>query len=193
MLVLSKALTTKPIASVQSGHRVAVSGAMLIDPRNLKVFAFHASTPQKQDLVLHAEDIRGVTPQGLIIDDNDQLMSFDDDLVRLKEVNEINFHLIDKPVYTEHKKKIGKVTDFVTETEGFMITKLHVNRSLAKSFGVSQLIINRSQIVQVTDDKIIVKSTAIKEKSGGLKQTFFGKSPSLNANTIKSNSSETGQ
>lgn len=190
MLVLKKALENKPIASVQSGHRVAMSGDMIIDPRNLKVFAFHATTPQKQDLVLHTEDIRGVTPQGLIIDDNDQLMSFDDDLVRLKEVSEINFQLIDKPVYTEHKKKLGKVSDFVTETDGFIIMKLHVNRSIAKSLGVSQLIIDRSQIVQVTDDKIIVKSTAIKEKSTSLKQTFFGKAPSLGTNPIESNSTQ---
>ncbi len=186
MLVLMKALENKPVASVQSGHRVATTGEMIIDPRNLKIFAFHVSTPQRQDLVLHTEDIRGVTPQGLIIDDNDQLMNPDEDLVRLKKVTDINFKLIDKPVYTENKKKLGKVADFVTETEGFMIMKLHVNRSMAKSFGTSQLIIDRSQIIQVTDDKIIVKSTAIKEKSGSLKQALFGKPLSLGADPIKS-------
>jgi len=186
MLVLKKALENKPIASVQSGHRVAVSGEMIIDPRNLKIFAFHVSSPQKQDLVLHTEDIRGVTPQGMIIDDNDQLMSFDDDLVRLKKVTDINFKLIDKPVYTEHKKKIGKVVDFVTETDGFQIMKLHVTRPLVKSLGTSQLIIDRSQIVQVTDDKIIVKSTAVKDKSGSLKQAFLGKPLSLSADPMKS-------
>ncbi len=186
MLVLMKALENKPVASVQSGHRVATTGEMIIDPRNLKIFAFHVSTPQRQDLVLHTEDIRGVTPQGLIIDDNDQLMNPDEDLVRLKKVTDINFKLIDKPVYTENKKKLGKVADFVTETEGFMIMKLHVNRSMAKSVGTSQLIIDRSQIIQVTDDKIIVKSTAIKEKSGSLKQALFGKPLSLGADPIKS-------
>lgn len=188
MLVLRKALENKPIASVQSGHRVAVSGEMIIDPRDLKIFAFYVSTPQKQELVLHAEDIRSVTPQGMIIDDNDQLMSFDDDLVRLKKVTDINFKLIDKPVYTENKKKIGKVVDFVTETEGFIIMKLHVARSLVKSFGTSQLIIDRSQIVQITDDRVIVKSTAIKDKSGSLKQTLLSKPVSLVADPIKSDS-----
>ncbi len=186
MLVLRKALENKPIASVQSGHRVAISGEMIIDPRDLKIFAFYVSTPQKQELVLHAEDIRSVTPQGMIIDDNDQLMSFDDDLVRLKKVTDINFKLIEKPVYTENKKKIGKVVDFVTETEGFIIMKLHVNRSMVKSLGVSQLIIDRSQIIQITDDKIIVKSTAIKEKAGNLKQSLFGKSLALGTDPIKS-------
>ncbi len=190
MLVLKNALENKSVASVQSGHRVAVTEGIIIDPRDLKIFAFNVSSPQKQGLVLHTEDIRSVTPQGFIIDNNDQLMIFDDDLVRLKEVADINFKLIDKPVYTEHKKKIGKVVDFVTETDGFQIMKLHVARSLVKSLGTSQLIIDRSQIVQVTDDKIIVKSTAVKDKAGSLKQAFLGKPLSLGADSIKSESKD---
>jgi len=188
MLVLKKALENKPVASVQSGHRVAMTEGMIIDPRDMRIFAFHVSSPQDQNLVLHAEDIRSVTPQGMVIDDNDQLMSFDDDLVRLKKVTDIGFKLIDKPVYTENKKKLGKVADFVTETDGFIIMKLHVNRSMAKSFATSQLIIDRSQIVQVTDDRIIVKSTAVKEKSGSLRQALFGKPLNLGADSIKSDS-----
>ncbi len=188
MLVLINALENKPIASVQSGHRVALSGEMIIDPRNLKIIAFHVSTPQKQDLVLHTEDIRGVSPQGFVIDNNDQLMNFDGDLVRLKEVVGIDFHLLDKLVYTENDKKIGKVADFVTETDGFMIVKLHVNRSMVKSFNNAQLIIDRSQIVQVTDDRIVVKSTATKEKSRSLKHSLLGKPLSLSADQLESSS-----
>ncbi len=188
MLVLKNALDNKPIASIQSGHRVAVSGEMILDPRDLKVFAFHASMPNSDNLVLHTEDIRSITPQGIVIDNNDQLMSLDDDLVRLKKVTDINFQLLDKLVYTEDRKKLGKVSNFVVEIEGFLIMKLYVARSMMKSLGTSQLIIDRSQVVQVTDDKIIVKSTAIKERSGSLKQAFFGKSLSLSADPIKSDS-----
>lgn len=186
MLVLQNALQNKPIASVQSGHQVATVGEMIIDPRSLKIFAFYVLAPQQQNLVLHTEDIRNVTPQGLVIDNNNQLMNFDDDLVRLKEVTDINFQLADKPVYTENKNKLGKVMDFVVETDGFLIVKLHISRSMIKSFGVSQLIVDRSQIIQITDDKIIVKSTAIKEKSSSLKQTLLGKPLSLEADPIKS-------
>jgi len=186
MLVLNNALDNKPIASIQSGHRVAISGEMILDPRDLKVFAFHASMPSEEDLVLHTEDIRSVTPQGIVIDNNDQLMHFDEDLVRLKKVSDIDFQLLGKPVYTENNKKLGKVTDFVVETEGFEIMKLHVGRSVVKSLGTAQLIIDRSQVVQVTDRKIIVKSATIKEKSSNLKQTFFGKPLSLSADPIKS-------
>jgi len=121
MLILSGALTGKPIASVQSGHKVATTAEMIIDPRNLKVFAFKVNSPKSPNLILHTDDVRSVTPQGLVIDNNNQLMTFDEDLVRLKEIAEINFVLINKPVYTENKKKIGKVVDFVTETQDFMI------------------------------------------------------------------------
>ena len=188
MMVLSSALKNKPVASVQSGHKVATTADMIIDPRNLKVFAFKVTSPKSPNLVLHTEDVRNVTPQGLVIDHNNQLMTFDEDLVRLNEVAKINFVLIDKPVYTDDKKKIGKVSDFATETQDFMIMKLHVTRSLFKSFGSSQLIIDRSQIVQITDDRIVVKSTALKEKVTDIKTAVLGKPASLSPESIKTES-----
>ncbi len=188
MLVLSGALTGKPVASVQSGHKVATTAEMIIDPRNLKIFAFRVDSPKSSELILHTEDVRSVTPQGLVIDNNNQLMTFDEDLVRLKEVAEINFALVDKPVYTEDKKKIGKVMDFVTETQDFMIMKIHVSRPLMKSFGSSQLIIDRSQIVQITDDRIVVRSTALKEKAADIKSAVLGKTARLSPESIKTES-----
>lgn len=179
----------KPVASIQSGHRVAVVRGLILDPRNMKVFALTVDSPNLgSNLVVHTEDIRNIDHQGIIIDNNDQLMSADDDLVRLKEVTEIDFKLLGKSVYTEKGKKLGKVADFVVDTDTFMIMKIHVERSLVKSFSTSQLIIDRSQIVKVTDQRIIVKSTSKKSKSFSLKETFFGKNLSLSPDQSKSSS-----
>lgn len=179
----------KPVASIQSGHRIAVVEDLIIDPKNLKIFAVTVTSPNLgSNLVLHTEDIRDVNQQGLIVDNNDQLMTFDDDLVRLKEITEIDFQLLKKGVYTETGKKLGKIADFVVDTDSFMIMKIHVDRSIAKSFGTSQLIIDRSQIVKVTDQRVIVKSTAKKTKSLSFKETFFGKNMSLSPDQTKTNS-----
>jgi uncharacterized protein YrrD len=186
MLLLSNNLLNKTVASVQSGHRVAVTTGVVIDPRNLRVFALTVSTNQGQNMILHSEDIRGISPKNLIIDDNDQLMDPDDNLVRLKEVMDIKFQLINKPVHTEAGTRLGKVTDFVVQTEGFMIVKLHIGRSMMRSFSAAELIIDRSQIVQVTDTKIVVKSAVVKAKAKGLKQLFLGKSPNLSTNAAES-------
>lgn len=189
MLVLSNIFMGKPVASIQSGHRIAVVEDLIIDPKNLKIFAVTVTSPNLgSNLVLHTEDIRDVNQQGLIVDNNDQLMTFDDDLVRLKEITEIDFQLLKKGVYTETGKKLGKIADFVVDTDSFMIMKIHVDRSIAKSFGTSQLIIDRSQIVKVTDQRVIVKSTAKKTKSLSFKETFFGKNMSLSPDQTKTNS-----
>ncbi len=189
MLVLSNSFSNKPIASVQSGHRVAVVQNIIIDPKDLKIFALTVDSPNLgANLVIHTEDIRDFNHQGIVIDDNDQLMAFSDDLVRLKKVSEINFQLIGKSVYTENGKKLGKVSEYVVDTDSFFITKLHVNRSVAKSFGTSQLIIDRSQVVKVTDRRVVVKSTAKKAKSLSFKQTFFGKNMALSPDSTKANS-----
>jgi len=180
MLVLHNNFIGKPVASIQSGHRVAITRDLLIDPRDMRIFALIVDSPNLgTNLVIHSEDIRDFNHQGIIIDTNDQLMEFDDDLVRLKNVADINFQLTNKKVYTETGKKLGKVSDYVVDTTDFLITKIHVNRSVAKSLGTSELIIDRSQIVKVTDHKIIVKSTAKKVKSSSFKEMFLGKSMSL--------------
>ena len=192
MLVLGNIFIGKPIASIQSGHRVATVRDLILDPRNMKVFALNVDSPNLgSNLILHTEDIRDINHQGIVIDNNDQLMTFDDDLVRLKEVARIDFKLLGKSVYTENGKKLGKVSEFVVDTDTFLITKLHVDRSLIKSLGTSQLIIDRSQIVKVTDRRIIVKSTTKKAKSFSLKETFFGKNMSLSPGQSKSSSKAT--
>ncbi len=189
MLVLSNSFTDKPVASIQSGHRVAVVQNQIIDPKDLKIFALTVDSPNLgTNLVVHTEDIRDFNHQGIIVDSNDQLMTFDDDLVRLKKVAEINFHLIGKSVYTENGKKLGKVSEYVVDTDSFFITKLHVNRSMAKSFGSSQLIIDRSQVVKVTDRRVVVKSTSKKVKSFSFKEMFVGKGMSLSPDQTKANS-----
>jgi uncharacterized protein YrrD len=181
MLFLSKSFEQKPIASVQSSHRIGVLGNSIIDPRNLKIVAFFAnSRALGENLVLHTSDIREFSPAGAIIDNNDQLMTLDDDLVRLKKVVEYDFSLIDKPVYSEDKRRLGKVTDYAIDNESFFVVKLYVSRPVVKSLGVSQLIIDRTQIVSVTDAKVIVRSGRIKQPATTkVRQTLFGKSAAL--------------
>ena len=174
MLVLGNNFESKPVASIQSGHRVAVVTSIIIDPRNLMIFAFRVEDTQRESLILHSEDVRNVDTRGIIIDNNDQLMEPDDDLVRLQDVLNINFVLLGKNVFTEDGKKLGKVSNFVVDTDDFLIRKLHIARSLTRSMSSSELIIDRKQVVQVTDDRIVVASTAIKAKETGLKQIFFG-------------------
>ncbi len=69
---------------------------------------------------------------------------------------ELNFVVIDKAVHTTDKKRLGKVTDYAVDISSMYIQKIYVGQSVLKSFSGGQLSIDRSQITEVTNSKIVV-------------------------------------
>lgn len=82
MLMLSNKLYGQPILSLRSGSKVGKTIEPIINPANLKILGWWCQSPlYKFPIVLLAEDVREVSPRGLIIDDNDAL-SDPDELAR---------------------------------------------------------------------------------------------------------------
>lgn len=190
MLLLSTQINGAPVMSLQSGTKLGVIGDPIIDPRKLQVVAYYVLGPRvSAPSVVHIDDIREYGPLGFIVDSADEVMQLDDDLVRLQEVIKFNYTLINKPVIDDLKKKLGKVSDYTLESESFLVQKLHVTQSVVKNFNSTDLIIHRSQIIEVTDSNILVRSATI-PKQMGLAQALnpFRKSPGLAADSMKSDS-----
>ncbi len=142
--------------SLRTGQQVGTATQPIINPNNLKIEGFYCTDRfEKGDLVLLYQDIRDIIPQGFVVDDHDVLTA-PDELIRLKEVLEIGFSLIGKQVVTTSQVHVGKVSDFATEIETMYIQKIYVARSLLKSFSTGNLGIDRSQINEITDRKIII-------------------------------------
>ena len=80
------------------------------------------------------------------------------ELVRLKDIMDIGFELLGKQVVTANKEKVGKVVDFATELSTMYVQKLYVGQSLLKNLAGGNLGIDRGQIVEITDKRIIVQS-----------------------------------
>ncbi len=164
MLMTSGSLRNRPIMSLRSGTQVATAIEPIIDPHNLKILGWWCQAPKsKEQLVLLAEDVRERMPSGLAINDEDALSALTD-LVRHHEILNIKFQLIDKPVKTK-RQKLGKVSDF-TYDDSMFVKKLYVSRSLVKVFTSEDvLMIDRSQILEVTDSYILVDEADAKETS----------------------------
>ena len=142
--------------SLRTGQQVATALEPIINPNNLKVEGFYCTDRfSKEELILLYQDIRDIIPQGFVVDDHDVLTSANE-LVRLKEIMQTGFTLIGKPVVTVGKNRIGKVNDYATEMETFYIQKLYVSQSVFKSFTGGNLGVDRNQINEITDKKIII-------------------------------------
>lgn len=161
MLMLSKSLLNRPVVSLRSGGQIAVAEEPVINPHNLKILGWWCEAASGQAQVLLAEDVRDVTADGLAVNDEEDLSS-PDDLVRHKEILDIRFQLIDKPVRTK-RRKLGKVSDY-SYNDGMFVQKLYVVKPLRKVFTTEDtLIIDRTQILEVTDHYILVRDTEITE------------------------------
>lgn len=167
MLMLSSKLFDLPILSLRAGNRISTAVKPIIDPNNLKILGWWClDRREKHRTVLLTEDVREYSSRGLIVDDLDVLCD-PSDLTRHKEILDIDFELLNKPVKTKHRK-IGKVNDY-NYNEGMFVQKLYVSRPVINLLSNdSTLIIDRSQILEVTDTHILVKDTEIEDKATAL-------------------------
>ncbi len=156
MLVLSQTVFNRPVMSLRTGGQVAAAERPIINPNNLKIEGFYCSDHyNNQQLILLSQDIRDNIDQGLVVNDHDVLTEAHE-LVRLQEVLDINFVLIGKPVQTVSHEKVGKVSDFALDSSSFYIQKLYVSQNLLKSFSGGSLSVDRTQIHEITNRRIII-------------------------------------
>jgi sporulation protein YlmC with PRC-barrel domain len=156
MLILSSSLVSKSVLSLRTGSPIASVTAPIINPDNLKIEGFYCEDRfNKQSLILLYNDIREILPNGYVVNDH-EVLSEPDELVRLKKVLEINYDLIGKQVVTISKQRVGKISDFATETETMYIQKLYVAQSIFKSLTGGSLSIDRTQVNEITPRRVII-------------------------------------
>jgi uncharacterized protein YrrD len=163
MLILGSRLHDTPVMSLQTGTRLARTGKPIINPSNLRVMAYEVDGPllTEHPSFLRTDDIREMGTIGMIIDSTDELVGLHD-IIKLEKLHTQNFQLVGMPVIDEHDRKLGKVDDYTIETGDFIIQQLNVKRGIIKGITDTALLIHRSQITEINDKAIIVKSTAKK-------------------------------
>lgn len=153
-----------PIMSLRTGSLIATTTSFLINPNNLKVEGFFcqpSDAKRSTEVILLTQDIRDFVPQGIAVDDFEALTE-PGDLVRLKQYIDLRYDPIGKKVITLAKDNLGKVTDFAIDEQSFYIQKLYASQSIISSFSGGSLSIDRSQVNEITDRKIIIKDIAAK-------------------------------
>ncbi len=158
MLQLSGALVNRPVMSLRTGGQIAMTVAAIINPNNLKIEGFYCQDNQdkKRPLILLYQDIRDIIPKGIVVNDH-EVLAEPNDLVRMKKIMDINFELIGKPVVTTGKERLGKVNDYAAEVSTMYIQKLYVGQSILKSLTSGSLSVDRTQIVEITNRKIVIQ------------------------------------
>lgn len=159
MLLPDARLNNIPVMSLQTGAELARTERPIIDPRNLTIVAFELSGDTLDEIpsLLRVEDIRETGSMGFIIDSSDEFIGVDD-VIKIQQVYNFDFRLIDVPVLDNHKHKLGSVAGFTYDSLDFTIQQLNVKRPFLKSLTDTEKLVHRSQIVSVKDDAIVVRA-----------------------------------
>lgn len=157
MLRLSSTLVNQAVLSLRTGGQVALATEPIINPNNLKIEGFLCVDRfEKKQLILLSQDIRDRVGQGFVINDHEVLVE-SDEVIRLKPILELQFKLIGKPVVSVKKRRLGKINDYAVDDIALYVQKIYVSQSLIKSLSGGSLSIDRDQIVEITDRKIVVQ------------------------------------
>lgn len=166
MLILGSRIIGTPIMGLQTSSRLATIKEALIDPSNLKIVAYEidGSLLSERPSFLMINDIRELSEIGMIIDSNDEFIGIDD-VITVKKIYDLNFSLIGLNVIDQTNQKLGKIEDFSLDTDSFIIQQLNVKPSILKSFMTSDILIHRSQIIEINNETVIVRSSTKKVSS----------------------------
>jgi len=148
---------------LQTGTQLAITKLPIIDPSNLKIIAYEVDGPllTEKPSFIRVADVRELSGVGMIIDSNDEFIN-NKDVISIQKVYELNFKLIGLNVVNQTGQKLGKVSDYNLETDSFVIQQLNVKPGIFKSLSDTELLIQRSQIVEINNWNIIVKTAAKK-------------------------------
>lgn len=165
MLLTGSQLIDTPVMSLQTGKELARIHVAIVNPHNLSIIGYRLDGPHLDNdpSYLRTADIREMGSLGMIVDSSDEFV-VPEDIVTQKDIYELEYELEGKQVIDDHKKKVGKVADYVVDIDSFVIQQLVVKRPLLKSFSDDELLVHRSQIVEVNDTTIIIRTGEIKDK-----------------------------
>jgi len=163
MLLLGSRLNDTPIMSLQTGTKLASTKNAIIDPTNLKIVAYEVDGPMlnERPSLIRIADVRELSDVGMIIDSSDEFINASD-VISIEKIYKLGFKLLGLNVIDESKRKLGKVNDYSLDTSSFVIQQLSVSRGIIKSLSETEMLIHRSQIVEINDNAIIVRSAAKK-------------------------------
>lgn len=163
MLILGSRLNNTPVMSLQTGTRLAETQRPIIDPATLRILAYEVDGPllTEKPSFIRTNDIREYGRLGMIIDSTDELIGLED-VIQIQKIYNLQFSLMGIQVIDEHKRKLGKVDDYTLETGDFIIQQLNVRRGFLKGITDTGLLINRSQIIEINNNSIVVKAPSVK-------------------------------
>ncbi len=162
MFILAKQLSNLPVMSLQTGQSMAMTVRPLISMPNLETLALFCAQKRDSQRVVLMRDIRQFATDCIIVDSEDDLED-PAEIVRLSAALKAGFNPIGKLVVNESGVNLGRVDDFTINLDDFKVQKLYVQQSLMRSLLFNSLVIDRTQITDISPTRFTVRDAGVKQ------------------------------
>lgn len=149
-----------PVISEQAEGPVTLMKEPLISPEDGGILAIGLVGSKK---VISVRDIRKWDLEGIKITDETAIIDRDE-LLKLSEFSPAQTKIFTKDVIQEDGTLLGLVHDFVFDTEIGQLVQLYVVKKVFLFFTVEKRIIDYREIIEITEDAIVVKNDLRGEK-----------------------------
>lgn len=160
MLIYGSQFINMPVMSLRTGNQVATITKVIVNPYDLTIFAFKLAGRQldnPHDAYLLPADIREISRIGIIIDDSQEIIARTD-VIKLQQILDLNFELVNLPVIDKKRHRIGRVLDFTIIGDAMLVYQLIVKRPLLKDLLDPELTIQRTQIDKISQHQVVIKN-----------------------------------
>ncbi|NTW61465.1 hypothetical protein HGB24_02125 [Candidatus Saccharibacteria bacterium] len=163
MLINGSQLINLPVMGLQTGTELGRTKLAIIDPSKLRIIAYEVDGPMidERPSYILVSDVRELSNIGMIIDSRDEFVG-KDDVISLSKILGLDFNLIGLNTIDEHRHRLGKVAGYNLDTTDFLVQQLTVRPGIIKSISEAELLIHRSQIIEINNREVLVKSGAKK-------------------------------
>ena len=144
---------------LQTGSQLALTSDAIIDPSNLQILAYQlkANSFSGEEMLVRIADIRELSRIGFIVDSGEDFI-LPTDVIKIKEILDLNFDLLNLKVEDEKGVKIGKIIDYTLSLSDFSVQQLLIKRPILKSLNDPVLTIHRSQITAINDEILTIRT-----------------------------------
>lgn len=167
MLIFGEKLLDIPVLSLQTGTELARTDQAIINPADLQIIAYSLTgkllVDKTQTSFVRTKEIREYSQLGVIIDSTDEII-VEEDIISQKDVYSLGFDPVGMSVLDENNNRIGKVSGYTISTPTFTILQLRVAKTGFARLTSTDVLIHRSQILEINNTSIVVKATTTKLK-----------------------------
>ena len=166
MLLQASTLLNLPVAANDTQSKIGKINKVIINPDNGELMGFIIKQNKffAKDKILSSQDTIEIDRNGIVTPTEENLLEIDE-IVRIKEIINQNIPIFGQNAITESKQNIGKINDFLIDTDMNTIVKFYIHGIFHdKIFPANKVIRIDKNAVVFSDD--VVEQTPSAETEG---------------------------